>query len=318
MDRFRLYYNKTIHPALLLLEKERKRLMGLMAISLILILFIVYLAYQAHIPALTLFVAVPIVAYAYFIGTKIQGFRSVFKPRIVNLILDFIDEGKEREEPDAIYKDMEAARRQLRYDYKRFIPIETFMKSGIFVEPPTYYNGEDYIEGSVGSAKFEMSELDVRKLSYVRPGYDTIFKGIFFYSSFYKIADGAIVILPKDDRQFLMSTIKGITKIGGKQVTITEPAGFMDEFLVYTNADVKVDKLLSPHIFQSILEYKKTTDKDIFVSVVSDDIYIAVSESNDILEPNFFRSNASFELVKEFFEDLMLIIAIIEDFDLHY
>jgi hypothetical protein len=318
MDKFRIYYNETIHPELLILERQRKRLVLLMSITVLAILALSYLTYAAHIFALSLLIWMPAVVFGSIVAYQMQRFRDAFKPKIVDLILDFIDEGKKREEPAAIYKDMEAARRRLRYDYKRFIPIERFQQSGIFVEPPTYYKGEDYIEGSVGSADFEMCELDVRKLSYVRPGEDTIFRGIFFYSNFHKIADGTVVIIPDSKRQFLMSTIKGMTKIGGMQYPIDEPEGFDEEFLVYTNIDFPIEKLLSPEVFESILNYKLRTGKDIYVSLVHSEIYIAVSHSEDILEPNFFSSNARFQLVREFFEDLMLIIAIIEDFDLHY
>jgi hypothetical protein len=318
MNKFRMYYNESIFPALLDLEKERKRLVWLMSGSLFFLIVFGYMVVKAHIPALTLFLWIPLFIYASYLGVQIQNFRSAFKPRIVNLILDFIDTGKKREEPNPIYAHMEAAQRGLRYDYERFIPIERFQKSGIFVEPPSYYKGEDYIEGSVGSAKFEMCELDVKKMSYVRPGYDTIFRGIFFYSNFYKIANGSVVIMPKEKRQFLISTIKGITKIGGEQVFFSEPEGFMDEFLVYANCDIDPDKLISQSILESILEYQSLTQKDIYVSIVGSEIYIAVSEPKDILEPRLLQSNANFELVKDFFEDLMLIISIIEDFDLHY
>lgn len=318
MDRFRLYYNQTIYPELQQLERRRVRLMMLMSGSIFIALILGFLAFASHVPALMLFLWIPLTIYASFLAIQWQRFRDAFKPQIVNLILDFIDEGKKREEPEAVYKDMEEARRRLRYDHKSFIPIERFQQSGIFAEPPTFYKGEDYIEGSVGSAEFEMCELNVKKLSYVRAGYDTIFRGVFFYSNFHKIADGIVVILPKNDRQYLMSTIKGITKKGGEQVPIAFPEGFDDEFLVYTNCDVQVEKLLSEEIFASILDYKVKTGKDIYVSIVSSEIYIAVSHSEDILEPNFFTSNLSFHLVREFFEDLMLIIAIIEDFDLHY
>ena len=207
MSKFRLYYNESIFPALLELEGERKRLVWLMAGSLFFLIVLGYMVIKAHIPALTLFLWIPLFVYASYLGVQIQRFRSSFKPRIVNLILDFIDIGKESEEPNEIYAHMEAARRGLRYDYEKFIPIERFQRSGIFAEPASYYKGEDYIEGSVGSAKFEMCELDVKKMSYVRPGYDTIFRGIFFYSNFYKIAEGTVVIIPKERRQFLRTNM---------------------------------------------------------------------------------------------------------------
>ncbi|MCB0619636.1 MAG: DUF3137 domain-containing protein, partial [Saprospiraceae bacterium] len=43
--------------------------------------------------------------------------------------------------------------------------------------------------------------------------------------------------------------------------------------------------------------------------------YIAITEQKDILEPFVFRSNVSFELVREFFEDIQLLMRIVEDID---
>ncbi|MCA9406835.1 MAG: DUF3137 domain-containing protein, partial [Candidatus Omnitrophica bacterium] len=55
--------------------------------------------------------------------------------------------------------------------------------------------------------------------------------------------------------------------------------------------------------------------KDMFMSFINREIYAAVSEDKDILEPHFFRSNLSFDLVRSFFEDINLLLRIAEDFD---
>ena len=46
-------------------------------------------------------------------------------------------------------------------------------------------------------------------------------------------------------------------------------------------------------------------------------MFLAVTEPKDLLEPNVFQSNVSFELVREFFEDLQLLLSVLEDMDVN-
>ena len=55
--------------------------------------------------------------------------------------------------------------------------------------------------------------------------------------------------------------------------------------------------------------------KEIYISFIEKEIYIGITEPKDILEPFILRSNVSFELVREFFEDIEMIMNIVEYFD---
>jgi len=61
--------------------------------------------------------------------------------------------------------------------------------------------------------------------------------------------------------------------------------------------------------------YRKKTDNELYVSFLKDEVYIAVTEPDDILEPYVFRSNVSFELIYEFYEEIDLLMNMLEDFD---
>jgi hypothetical protein len=66
------------------------------------------------------------------------------------------------------------------------------------------------------------------------------------------------------------------------------------------------------------MDYKKKQDKKVYVSFANGYVYIAVTETKDILEPKILKSNANYKFIREFFEDILLIIAIVEDFDLNH
>lgn len=317
MDAFRVYYNAVIYPELLLLEKKRLRLVWLMAVMLLTFLIVGLLTLQAHIPALSLFLWIPVILYATILGYQIRKFVENFKPRIVDLILEFIEAGERLKPIPEKYKDTKGLERKFHYDFDEKISQRIFDKSGIFREPYSYYKGEDYISGMIGNVTFEMSELDVRKLSMVKSGFEQVFRGIFFHANFHTDTHSFILIIPRESKQFLMRTIKGITHRQGYEVNIDFPE-FEEEFVIYSDNEIRNQQLLSAEVYQSILNYKIRTNKDILVAFDHKDIYIAVSESKDILEPRILRSNVSYKIVHEFFEDLMLVISIVEDFDLHH
>ena len=66
---------------------------------------------------------------------------------------------------------------------------------------------------------------------------------------------------------------------------------------------------------EAVVDYMDQTNKEIYLAFHDQELYIAVTEPRDILEPYLFRSNLSFELVREFFEDVNLLLLIVEEFD---
>lgn len=453
IDKFRLYYNETISPELMKLEKRRKRMTNIFFLTIVLFLLIVYLLLIAQVPALTLFALIPITILGTMTYYRIKAFKSEFKPKIVQLILNFIDEEieagndrrlleieqkiqayniqikefqkeisrkkqklyakieqrlddiarnidsgmehevidvvKERvllleEELDDIKKkirhaiakpdgdsrkritEMEADRlvierklqtikltfeegleeqinyaekqikvlearnrvlkkrmgehlkAKLTYKYDQKISKSTFRDSGIFNLSPTIYEGEDYISGYIGTATFEMSELYVARLSPVRAIYETIFRGIFFKANFfYDVGGGLVVFIPQEERQELSETIRGITSRGGQRIHLPTPE-FNEAFVAYAESGVDVGSLLSQNAFKTIMDYKKRSGKKIYVSFLNGYVNIAITESKDILEPKILKSNANFKLIREYFEDILLIMSIVEDFDLNH
>lgn len=302
LEEFRIYYNHTIHPELMRLERSRIRLFRLLIFSTILLSGLLIIEFYLNILVLTLLMMIPISLYISFLIYRIREFTQIFKPKIMNLILDFIDDGLNYG--------------TLTYNSKGSIPRSTFLESMIFKTSAPYFNGEDYIEGKIGEMDFKLCELDVREISPVTNSLKYIFKGVFLHAIFNEETEGTIVIWPRAYRQFLTASIKEFTWKGGQNVDheIMNDA-FRETFLVYALEDTHVIGILSEPMQEAIVKYVEQTGKEIYMAFIDRNIYAGITEPRDILEPYLFRSNLSFELVREFFEDIHLALSIVEDFD---
>lgn len=302
LDEFRIYYNHTIHPELLRMERKRIRLLRLLFFSAIFVTTTLILGLVIDLLVVSLFMMIPIGFYTTFLLYRMRQFVLTFKPRIMNLILDFID--------NSINYGT------LKYDAKKFIPNTTFKASKLFETPAPYYKGEDYITGSIGSLDFELCELEVKEYSPVRNRLNYVFKGVFLRAEFNAPITGQVVVWPRAFRQYLIKTIKAFTWEHGSDASMEIlNEEFLEHFMVYATPHTHVVRLLTEDMQDAVLEYRKKIDKEIYLSILDNKIYIAVTEPKDILEPNIFISNLSFELVRTFFEDIRVLLSILEDFD---
>jgi hypothetical protein len=305
MEEFRKYYNHTIHPELMRMERKRLRLIRLLSVSAFLLLGLFLFEFYIDLAALALFLMIPIGLYLVFLFYRIQQFRLTFKPNVMNLLLDFIDDGMNFD-PNV----------PLRYDAKGSLPKERFLASQIFAVKPAVYKGEDYIAGKVGEMNFEMCELVVKELSPVESGLQTVFNGVFLHATFPEEAIGRIIIWPRRYRNRLFRAIKAFTWKDGHNVDDEiKNEAFKEAFMTYATKSTKVIGLLSPSMQEALVRYREQAQKEIFISFIDREIYAAVTEEKDLLEPNILRSNLSFELVREFFQDIHLLLQIAEDFD---
>jgi uncharacterized protein DUF3137 len=301
LEDFRIYYNHTIHPELMRLERKRKRLLLLLFSSVFLLVITLFLQFYLNILVVSLFLMIPFGFYITFILFRIQRFRATFKPHVVNLILDFIDDGLNFG--------------TLKYDSKKFISRERFISSRIFKTEAPHYVGEDHISGMIGELEFEMCELEVKEFSKVRNRLNYVFKGVLLRTTFNRPLRGEILILPREFKQYLSRSIKAFNGRGGVEIMGVMTDRFNDSFMTFATKEANVANLLSKDMQHAIVDYRITSGKEIYVSFIERDIYIGITEPKDILEPFIFRSNVSFDLVREFFEDIHVLISIIEAFD---
>ena len=301
IDKFRIYYNQTIYPELVRLERKRKRLLFFIAVAVLFLPAVGFVHFYLEVLAISLMLLVPIGLYISYLIYRLQRFRSTFKPHVVNLILDFIDDGLNFG--------------TLKYDSKRFIEKNRFIASMIFATKAPFYQGEDYIFGKIGELDFEMCELNVKEYSKVRNRLNYVFRGIFLYTTFNQPLKGKVLVLPREFKQYLSRSIRAFNNIGGEEYEGDLEMHFEESFMTFATKDAHVPSLLSTDMQNAIVNYRFETGKEIYISFIENEIYIGITEPKDILEPYIFRSNVSFELVREFFEDIHMMMNIVEYFD---
>ncbi len=302
LDDFRLFYNHTIHPELVRLEKKRKQLLWLFLLSIVLLAAVVGIEIYLDAFAFALILMIPLGLYATFLLYRLQQFIATFKPQVVDLILDFIDD-----DPNF---------GTLHYDSGRTLRKDVFLASGLFAGNQLLYRGEDFISGKIGELDFELCELDVKAASRVRGALDSKFRGVFFHAKFNTFTRGAVIVWPREAKQYHTRAIKAFVKNSGRNIDKEmEVESFRELFTTYATPDAHILKTLNREMQIVLAEYRIQTDKSVYFSFQEDNIYIGVTEDKDILEPNIFSSNVRFDLVREFFEDLQVLFSIVEKID---
>ncbi|MEM1327650.1 MAG: DUF3137 domain-containing protein [Bacteroidota bacterium] len=325
IDEFRIYYNHTIYPELLRTELERKRIIRLFGLSIILVVALTAVELYFNVFILTLIGLIPLIAYFSWLIVKAYNFRRTFKPRIVKLLLDFLDDRLNYGE--------------FGYSERKFLPKQEFLSSRIFKTRANYYEGEDFISGEIGSIKFRLCEIRVQDHSPVDGKVREVFKGIFVRTKLQlqqERAQGTLLILPKERRQQLEGSIKSILDEGGENLMRNpHDAPFANRFDVYANDTpqdmlfeelieveerevIPTRELLTVSLQQLIANYVAEYDKELFISIINQEVYLLITEPANFLEPYLFRPNSSFELIRDFYKDLELVVQIIEDFDRIY
>ena len=284
------------------MERKRKRFIALGILFVLLLAGIIYIQIKLHFFLLTVLLLIPVSMYLYYIITRIKKFVSTFKPNVVNLILDYID------------NTVNYGR--LTYDSSRCIDKKKFFHSHIFGDKVDIYEGEDYIKGKIGELDFEMCELNAEYFSNVTGDMEKIFKGIFLHTAFNEEIKGEIIVIPKKSKQYFSKTIRRMNLKNGRNLDedMTNKA-FMEYFTTYGTEAAKIHGLLSERMQATMINYHLKTKKDLFFSFIDNDLYVAVEEPKDILEPYIFRSNANFDLIYDFYARLTMLISIVQDFD---
>ena len=191
LNDLRHFYNHTIHPELMRMERQRHHLLTVMGASFLAILCIIVLQFYLNILVLTLVLVIPLALYITYMYLEWENFRATFKPKVVTLLLDFIDN-------DVTYNV------PLKYMDKASISPEVFQASRLFNSAAPDFIGEDYIKGEMGELDFEMSELFVKEFSPVRNRLDDVFRGVMLHARYRRevqVETGEILVLPRHERQ---------------------------------------------------------------------------------------------------------------------
>ncbi len=302
LDELRLFYNTTIRPELLRLEGMRKRILRGIVLSLlgIFAVGVIFLVYDLGF--LILLLVVPVAFYVGSLYFRIEKFRQSFKPAIVQLLLDFINDS-----PNF---------RSLEYDATRPILADRFERSGLFRPHPDSYRAEDYIRGLVGEMAFEMGEAYVQEISPASNRLQVVFSGLFVHAIFNENPTGRLAVWPRHKLRRLKRSVDAYVGAQGRaaDVEILNPA-FRETFAVYAHPGTKVAGILTPPMQDALVAFYLREQRDLYFAVHDKDLFIGLEHGYDLLEPHFFRSNVSFHLIRRFYTDITLMLRVIQDFD---
>jgi Protein of unknown function (DUF3137) len=299
---FRIFYNTMLHPELRFMEQKRRRLLRLAWLVLLAILMAIGLQIYVGIFVVTLLLLIPIGLGIAYIVFQAQTYLAEYKPRVVALILDFIDN-------DVNFNE-------LSYQPGGKIDKNTFFASKIFTTAHDYA-GEDLITGRVRETPFRMSELRVNEFSSARSKLDRVFHGIFLSADYQNLSlSGNILLLPDNNMKYLSRTERAFHLSGGRRVHGQTLPVFEAFFNTYATPDVNIRDVLSPEFQQELLDFRQkfqsmNRQKEIYLSIIGDDIYIALSQDKDLLEPSLLRSNVSYESAREFYDDIALLLDLV-------
>ena len=295
-EQFRIFYNQTIHPELVRLDRKRRGMLLRIGLASVLMLATSVLVYSLSIFVLALLTAIPFAVYISFLVNQIRKFTQTFKPQVVKLVLDFIDDGP-------LFGE-------LAYQPKQKVALQKFSASGIFGVQPTIYEGEDFIEGRVGDVEFEMSELNVQEFSRVRGRMRTVFRGVFLRAKFFHPPGGQLLVVPRALLPDLSEAARQFIGKGGQSMdAFLRHRKFTEQYAVYASKYTKVNEILPDQLLDFILHHTANYGP-VYLSLFDKNCYVGVTNEKDILEPKIFQSNVSFELVEEFYDDIYVALNI--------
>ena len=254
----------------------------------------------------------PISVWLMFCRSCIQVYGLGFKRNIIENIINFIDE-------------------QGRLGYASHLFLEdkrqtimAFTKSQIFrneLEEPDSLEQEDCVYGTIGNTDIFFAEILVKKITGRQEdelGLESflhksiIFRGLFFEAKFAKNFISRTFIVPND----VKNKIPSLNNWRGEIVKLEDPE-FNRMFRVYGDSQIESRYILSTNLISRLVDFNKKAGRKVYLSFIDGFVYIAVPCRYNLFEPKLFKNMMSFAPLKEYFQDLQLMIGIVEDLNLN-
>ena len=315
IEDLKKFYRETLYASMLPLERQRKKIVSVVGIAGAVIGLVVLISAAVIISSArgsgALFAIIPLLigaavfALVYYMVSK--NYKSQFKWEIIGKLVKFFDSS-------------------LMYFPESCISREQYMESRIFPKTPDRYKGEDYISGKLDKTAIAFSEVHSEYKTETRDSkgntqttWHTIFKGIFFIADFNKNFSGVTVVLPDIAEKmfgFIGKMMQEWNFTRGKLIKLEDPE-FEKEFVVYGDDQVTARYILSTSLMEKIMDFKKKTGRPIHLSFVNSRVYVALSYDKNFFEPKLFSTLLDFNVILGYYNDLALLLGIVEDLDLN-
>ena len=311
VENFRELYSTTLVPKLTELDKTRKSILDLIKkhilISLVPLGIFGYISVLYETPIPIGIVAVACIGYAFYkINPLWSSYYSAFKQQVIKQIIHFIDD-------------------TLTYSPTDCISRGRFEECGIFRTHIDRYSGDDLVTGKIGSTDMKFSEVHAEYKTQTTDSkgrtqthWHTIFKGLLFSADFNKHFSVSTYVLTDTAEKLFGSFGTKFQKFSGHgDLVKLEDPEFEKSFVVYSSDQTEARYILSSSLMKRILDYKIKSKKNIQLSFVSSRLFVAVPYGKDLFEPKLFGEITDFESVEEYYNDLNLVLELIEDLNLN-
>ncbi len=288
-EEFRNLYHSQFEPEMKKLERERFRpvLSGAVGALALLILFFNWSQNSFGFGLLLVIVAV---ASWYYAKLLYRDYRRSYKHKVVAQVVRL-------------------ANPEYKFFYDHHVPLEMFIKGGLFYEFPQDYTGDDYVSGTVEDISFEFSEIKTTRG--IGQEEKDIFHGLFLRMTFDRHIDTAVYLFPDGSDMERGSRYWGKQlEDRGKRVRMTSDR-FERKFSVFSPKEDQARALLSPDMIHTVLELQKLIDKPIQLSFIGRDVYCAIPYSGTIFEPELFDTGLTPGIVRDIYRHFKLVERII-------
>lgn len=315
LSEFKQYCQDNLLSHLKQFERKRKQTLATIVISGIICLFGTWLISKILIPfaSTVLYISLlPVVisGWIYFCYGCIQVYGLNFKRNIIENIVKFIDH-------------------RLEYANELFLEdkrqtIVAFTHSQLFRDnsnEPDSLEQEDCVYGKIGNTNIFFAEILVEnvKASYSdisgleeKHRRNKIFRGLFFEAKFAKNFNGRAFVLPND----LKSKAPLINNWRGELIKLEDPE-FNRIFRVYGDNQIETRYILSTNLINRLVNFHQKAKRKVYISFIEGYIYIAIRYYRDLFEPKLLHNMLSFTPLKEYYENLQLMIGVVEDLKLN-
>lgn len=256
------------------------------------------------IPAVILYVISATGSISFImIAKKVRKeFAQYYKRNVIVKIVKFIDEN-------------------LDYLPNQSISLTDIENSRLFKMPVNKVIGDDFVEGIVGETYMKFSEVHA-VYSYKTDKSERttkVFDGIMFVAESNKSFKGRTFILPDDIEKFWGRFSKYIQKMENKwgELVKLENPEFEKLFVVYSTDQIEARYILSTTLMERIVDYKKKSRRNILISFVNNNVYIAIPFVGELFEAKLFGDILSFNIISMYYSNLKLAYDIVEDLNLN-
>ena len=302
------FFYENIYPDLEHLELKRldiyaslKKIAIGIFIFTCMVFYFLYDVIPSTFDLLILCLIIPSGIFSFIYKMKVSGYASLFKDQVIEKLVEFIGDS-------------------LRYSKTGMISEHEYRLSSLFDQRVDRYSGDDLVVGKVDGVDVRFSEVHSelkKKGNKGKTYWVTIFRGLMFIADFNKHFKGKTIIIPDHSEKFLGSLSHFFQSFSsrGELVKMDSPE-FEKEFVVYSDDQIEARYILSHSLMNAILEYKKLVGKNLSISFVGSNIYMAIGFKKRLFEPKIYKKVTNFDEVRFYFEVLSLTSDIVKHLNL--